>query len=147
MTWSCINILSVTNNKLHEIKVLLGKLLVKKLNAKALHFAYKIKQLNPNLGQTTPVHNFQSYFLKIRFNIILLTKPRSSMQSLSFMLSNQERPCLNFSSHLTCPAHLILLGFIQNISKKQSCPTAFHKCMDARRGMDPLSLNLSTGQT
>jgi hypothetical protein len=40
--------------------------------------------------QMHPVHNFWPYFLKIHYNIIFPSMPRSSVWFLSFNLSNQN---------------------------------------------------------
>lgn len=120
--WMFKLLVSVTKHRRHEFvsiyylwlitkctkQVLLEKLLVKKWKSKVHHFAYKSEPLDTNLGQMTPVHNFRSCFLTIHSNILFLTKPRSSMQSLSFMLSNQDSVCISLAlSHvcnMLCPS-------------------------------------------
>ena len=65
------------------------------------------------LGQPNPVHIPTSHLLEIRPNIIHPTTPRSPQWSLSLRFPQQD-PVHPLSSpiHATCPAYLILLGFI-----------------------------------
>jgi hypothetical protein len=53
----------------------------------------------PILSDTRPVHNFQSYFSKINYTIILPSTPRISKWSLLFRLSNQNFACISHLSH------------------------------------------------
>jgi len=62
--------------------------------------------------QIKSVHTLPSYFLKIRFNIILTSTPRSSNWSHSFSFPSQKYVCI--SSH-SCVSRFILLGFITRI--------------------------------
>jgi hypothetical protein len=56
-----------------------------------------------------PVQTFQTYFLKILFNIIVLTTPRSSEWSLSFRFF-RPKFCIRFSSS-QCALHAPPISF------------------------------------
>ena len=67
------------------------------------------------LGQPYPVHIPTSHLLEIHPNIIHPSTPRSPQWSLSLRFPHQD-PIHPLSSpkHATCPAHLILLDFINH---------------------------------
>jgi hypothetical protein len=68
------------------------------------------------LSQSTPVPVPPSYLLKMYFNIILLSKPRSYKWSLSLRCPNKTLYVPLFSPiHATCTAHLILLYLITRV--------------------------------
>ena len=69
----------------------------------------------PILSNIDPVHVLTSHFLKIRFNIILPSRPGSSRWS-SFPQISPSKPSIHLSSiRATCPAHLIRLDLITRI--------------------------------
>jgi len=71
----------------------------------------------PILNQINPVHAHASHFLKIHFNIILPSSPRSSKWSFSLRFSYQNT--VGTSIHRTChmprPAHSSWLDYQNNV--------------------------------
>ena len=67
------------------------------------------------LGQPNPVHIPTSHLLEIHPNLIHPSTPRSPQCSLSLLLPHQDptHPPLSSPIRATCPAHLILLDFIE----------------------------------
>ena len=57
----------------------------------------------PILSQINPVHASQSHFLKIYFNNILTSTPRSSKWSLSIRFSHQNPTCMCHLLHVLHP--------------------------------------------
>jgi len=74
------------------------------------------------LGQPNPLHIPTSHLLEIHPNIIHPSTPRSTQWALSLRFPQQD-PIHPFSSPIraTCPAHLILLDFIDFILDNQQC--------------------------
>ena len=75
-------------------------------NAKVYYHIHKTPPPNPVLSQISRVHKTPSHFLKIHFNISLLT-PRSSLWSLSFRCPHQIPVCASHVSHtchMSCPS-------------------------------------------
>ena len=64
------------------------------------------------LSQLHPVPTTPSHFLKIQFNIILPSTSWSPQWSLSIRFPHQNLVQTSPSIRVTCPAHLILLDFI-----------------------------------
>ena len=89
------------------------------------------------LSQISPVHALQSCFLKIRSNIVFLSKPRSCKWLLSFRFLYKNPVCISLLHH-TChisptsssliwpPKHLLLLVKLL-LTQAQRSPTAPHK--------------------
>ena len=71
------------------------------------------KNVHYRIHKLDPVHAPTSHLPKIHFNIIILSTPGSSKWSLSLRFPHQN-PEYAFSRPIcaTCPAHLILLDFI-----------------------------------
>ena len=82
-------------------------------NPKAHYRTHKRPPPVPILGQPNPVHIPTSHLLEIHHNIIHPSTPRSPHWSPSLRFPHQH-PIHPLSSPIppTCPAHLILLGFI-----------------------------------
>ena len=67
----------------------------------------------PNLNQINPIYAHSSYFIKIYFNIILPSTPRSFKWSLVLQVSpSQSVVCIFPHTHATCPALLIHLDLM-----------------------------------
>jgi hypothetical protein len=74
----------------------------------------------PIMSHMNPVHTFPNSFLKIRFNIILPSKPVSSKLSLPFMFSNQtlQRFSHPHAWYLSHPYHLSWFGLPTKIWRR-----------------------------
>jgi len=77
-------------------------------NPKVHYFIHKCAPPVTILSHSNPAHASPSHFLKIHFNIILPSMPRSSKWSL--FLKTPHQPCmhLSFLPYMPRPAHLIL---------------------------------------
>ena len=77
-------------------------------NQKVHYHIYKSLPPVPILSQINPVHAFQSHSLKIRFNIILPSMPRSSNLSLYLGSPHQNTVCTCHACHMCympCPSN------------------------------------------
>ena len=82
-------------------------------NPKVHHRIHRYQLPVPILSHFDPVHTPTSHFLKIHLNIILLSTPGSHKWALSFRFPLQNPVCTSsLPISATCPAHLILLDFI-----------------------------------
>jgi hypothetical protein len=78
-------------------------------NTKIQHLVHKSPSLVPILSQINSVHNLQSCFLKIQFNITFPIMPRLCKCSHPYRFSYQSRYAFLFSPIRTaCPVHLAL---------------------------------------
>jgi hypothetical protein len=65
------------------------------LSPKVHYHVHKTLTPNPTLSKMNPVYNIQSYWLKINFNIILPTMPRSSKWLFPLWLLNETQHYLS----------------------------------------------------
>jgi hypothetical protein len=82
-------------------------------NLKVHYYIHKRSLPVPILSQSNPVHASPSYFLKIHFNIVLRSKPRSSKLLLSIMYSHQNIACtppFPHMSHRSCLSNYSWFG-------------------------------------
>jgi len=64
----------------------------------------------PILTQVNPAHTFPPYFLKIHYNIILPSMPRSSMWSLLFKFLTKILHAFVIPAwYMSCPSHTLWL--------------------------------------
>jgi len=82
------------------------------------------------LSQINPVHAPTSHFLKIHFNMILLSRPGSSKWSLYIGFPHQNPACTFPLPYISaCPSHLILLDlFNRKTFSDQFSSLSFSLC-------------------
>ena len=77
-------------------------------NLKIRYHVYNSLPHDPILSQIHPVHALPNYSLKVHFNIILPSTPRSSKQSLSSFPTKTLCASLLSPTSATCPTQVIL---------------------------------------
>jgi hypothetical protein len=80
---------------------------------------YRVHKSSPPvhiLSQMKPMHSLPPYFLKINFNIILSSTPKSSECSISFRIFNKKFVLISHLAHVCISSSLISSECLEKIS-------------------------------
>ena len=105
---------------------------------------YRVQNSQPLISltsQNNPVHNLSFYLFKTHFNIIILSTPKSSKQSLYFRFSHHT-PAWNSipfdACHIPCPSHPLRFDHAHSICRSWQCSISIFS------SVSPLPVRLAT---